>query len=46
MVYPLKNIPPDLWRRFRVRAKKDKLSLRAVILRLIDIYAKSGFNAA
>ena len=44
MIYPLKNIPGDLWRRFRLQAKRDKLSLRAILLRLIDEYSRHGFK--
>lgn len=38
-VHQLERVPPDLWRRAKSRAALDGLSLRAVMLGLLEEYA-------
>lgn len=37
--YILRDIPPALWRRVKSRAAMDGLTLRAVLIRLLETYA-------
>ena len=40
--YTLRDIDPALWKRAKVRAAQDGLSLRAVILQLLDHYGQGA----
>ena len=37
--YILRTIDPDLWARFKARAEQDGIPMRALILKLIALYA-------
>lgn len=37
--YLLRNIPPDLWARFKARSEVEGIPMRALILLLIEAYA-------
>lgn len=37
--YILRTIDPDLWERVKARAQKEEVSLRDVILGLLEMYA-------
>jgi hypothetical protein len=37
--YILRNIPPDLWARFKARSEADGIPMRALVLLLIEAYA-------
>lgn len=37
--YILRNLPPELWRQFKVRAAQDGIPMRALMLKLIELYA-------
>jgi len=43
--YPLRNIPDDLWRAVRVRTTTDGISIKDVIVRALELYAKDGQGA-
>lgn len=38
MTYLIRNIPPALWLRFKVRAAQDRVAMRTVLLRLLQNY--------
>lgn len=40
--YPLRNIPDDLWRAVRVRTTADGITIKDVIVRALEVYAKHG----
>lgn len=40
--YLLRDVADDLWKRVKVRAARDEISIREVILRLLTYYAKHG----
>ncbi len=40
----LRNVPDDLWTRFKRRASKEGRSLRFVILKLIHRYTEKGMD--
>jgi len=40
--YPLRNIDDELWRKVRVRTTADGISVKDVIVRALELYAKDG----
>ncbi len=42
--YLLRNVPSPLWQRVRARASKQGLSLRAVLILLLERYAAQGLD--
>jgi plasmid stability protein len=40
--YLLRDVADDLWKHVKVRAAKDGLSIRQVIISLLVYYAKQG----
>jgi plasmid stability protein len=40
--YLLRDVADDLWKRVKVRAARDEMSIREVILKLLAYYAKHG----
>jgi plasmid stability protein len=40
--YLLRDVADDLWKRVKVRAAREELSIREVILQLLTYYAKHG----
>ena len=40
MTYLLRNIDPNLWARVKVRAAKDRVPIRTVLLRLLRAYVR------
>lgn len=42
--YLLRNIDPRLWHKFKVRAAKDRLPMRTVLMRLLASYVKDGLT--
>ena len=40
--YLLRDVADDLWKRVKVRAAKDGLSIREIVIRLLTHYAKHG----
>lgn len=43
MTYLLRNIPDDLWVRVRQRAVREGHSLRFILIKLLERYARHGF---
>lgn len=37
--YVLRQIPPELWARFKSRAQYEGIPMRALVLKLIEAYA-------
>jgi hypothetical protein len=37
--YILRNLPPDLWARFKSRSEQEGIPMRALMLKLIELYA-------
>lgn len=42
--YLLRDLDPVLWKRFQQRASSELRSVKAVLLRLIELYAKHGLE--
>ena len=42
MTYLLRNIPDDLWIRFKKRAAREGHSLRFIIVKLLERYIQHG----
>lgn len=40
--YLLRDVADDLWKRVKVRAARDEMSIRDVLIRLLTYYAKHG----
>ena len=40
MTYILRNLPPELWTRFKARAAADGWPLRALLLALVTAYVE------
>lgn len=37
--YILRNMDPELWARFKARSEQDGIPMRALILKLVELYA-------
>ena len=44
MIYPLRKIPDELWTAAKVRALRDKLTMRQVIEQLLREYVAFGLR--
>ena len=44
--YILRDLPPDLWDKFRKRAELQRWPLRALILHLLELYADGKIQLA
>ena len=42
--YTLRAIPADIWKRARLRALREDLDMRSVLLKLLDQYVKRGLD--
>ena len=42
--YVLRNIPPDLWARFKTRSVADGIPMRALVLLLIEAYVNGQIS--
>ena len=42
--YILRNINPDLWTRVKARSAQDGIPLRAVILKLLELYGQQKIS--
>jgi hypothetical protein len=40
VTYLLRDIPPDLWRQVKAKAAIEGVTVRAVILRMLEAYAR------
>ena len=42
--YTLRDIPAALWKKARLRALREDLDMRSVLLKLLDQYVKRGLD--
>ncbi len=42
--YILRNIPPDLWARVKTRAAVDEMPVKAILFKLLEMYADFRVN--
>lgn len=37
------HLRPDLWKRFKVKLARDRLTIRTVVTAMVELYAQGGF---
>lgn len=38
------HVPEELWKRFKVKLARDRLTVRQVTTAMVELYAQGGFN--